>query len=367
MGAYVYATSHLVRFSDYHPAHHTEEYFYNVLLDRVPFCSEAELLSPLSINPSQSYFFECRLRNILTCVEDLEHHISTYGARHLWREEQRQQLVDLILQNHPIDELPILGGLPDEHASMDRESVYPSVIEEDTLEMLGLVNEFADKRDATLTPDQQLVFLDLDGATGLHVLSGAPGSGKTFLTQFLEHKWRSSDKKVLLLATTGAAAVCPSVTANTVHSVFCIPVDGRPLSPMMPTDPLFSAILYADIIVIDETSMLTAHVFSLVLYRLGLIVGCPYNALRAKLLLLVGDHAQLPAVCHCYNSKAIEASQAQTSSDKDRACGNCHISSSIWWSQVTMHHLTSSVCHALDPMYLQFKHHTLQTPLAVGD
>lgn len=220
MGAYVHSASHLVRFSDYHPAHHTEGYFYNVLLDRLPFCSEAELLSPLSVNPSQSHFFECRLRNILTSVGDLEHHIAIYGARHLWREEQRQQLVDLILQNHPIDELPIPGGLPDEHTTVDCESVYPSIIEEDTLEMLGLVNEFASKRDAVLTPDQQLVFLDLDQATGLHVLSKAPGSGKTFLTQFLAHNWRTSGKKVLLLATTGAAAVRLSSTANTIHSVF---------------------------------------------------------------------------------------------------------------------------------------------------
>jgi hypothetical protein len=128
--------------------------------------------------------------------------------------------MDLILQNYPIDELPIPGGLLDKHTTVVCESVYPSIIEEDTLEMLGLVNEFASKRDAVLTLDQQLVFLESHQAIGLHVLLGAPGSAKTFLTQFLAHIWRTSGKKVLLLATTRAAAVRLSSTASTVHSVF---------------------------------------------------------------------------------------------------------------------------------------------------
>jgi hypothetical protein len=51
LGNYIYFSSHIVRFTNYHPAHHTEAYFYNVLLNNVPFVSEAELLSHVSINP----------------------------------------------------------------------------------------------------------------------------------------------------------------------------------------------------------------------------------------------------------------------------------------------------------------------------
>jgi hypothetical protein len=193
--------------------------------------------------------------------------------------------------------------------------------------MLGLIDEFADKSSALLTVDQRQVFKDLQNEHGVHLLSGAPGSGKTFLTQYLTYNWRVVGKKVLLLATTGAAAVRLSSVAKIVHSAFRIPKDGRPLATMLPTDAMFEAILKADVIVIDEMSMLTSHVFNLLMYRLGLVVGCPYSALQSKLLLLVGDHAQLPAVCHCSQSSQPTLVDLQpTSEEKDKICGKCHIS-----------------------------------------
>lgn len=112
LGNYVYASDHLVRFTDYHPAHHVEGYFYNVLLALVPFLHESELLSDAVTNPSRSYFYECQVRGIIRSVNDIEEHVTSYAACHLWREEQRQQLVDLILQNRPLNQLPIPAGQP---------------------------------------------------------------------------------------------------------------------------------------------------------------------------------------------------------------------------------------------------------------
>ena len=65
----MYATPHpvFVRFSDYHPAHHSEGYFYNFLLDRVPFRCEAHLLSPG--NKDKSYLAECQQRGFINSDE----------------------------------------------------------------------------------------------------------------------------------------------------------------------------------------------------------------------------------------------------------------------------------------------------------
>ena len=52
-----------VRFSDFHPQYQTESFFYNVLLQRVAFRSEAALLSPANLE--QSYFSECRYRGLV--------------------------------------------------------------------------------------------------------------------------------------------------------------------------------------------------------------------------------------------------------------------------------------------------------------
>lgn len=80
LGNYVYASNHLVPFTNYHPAHHTEAYFYTVLLSRIPFLHEAELLSDPATNPSRSYFYECKLRGIVQPVKDIEEHVASYAA-----------------------------------------------------------------------------------------------------------------------------------------------------------------------------------------------------------------------------------------------------------------------------------------------
>jgi hypothetical protein len=57
----------LVRFSDFHPAHNPEGYFYNMLLQHVIVRDEAALLS--ANNPDGTYFTECKLRKFITSDE----------------------------------------------------------------------------------------------------------------------------------------------------------------------------------------------------------------------------------------------------------------------------------------------------------
>jgi hypothetical protein len=59
-----------VRFSTLHPSTNPEGFFYNLLLKKVAFRSEAELLS--SGNGPQLYYTECCLRGFIKDEEDLE-------------------------------------------------------------------------------------------------------------------------------------------------------------------------------------------------------------------------------------------------------------------------------------------------------
>jgi hypothetical protein len=236
----------------------------------------------------------------------------------------------MILQQNLIDHLPL--------ESPQSESSDPSFADhlrdngQQVISDLGLVDEFAQMETATLTSDQENAFNKIFAAKGLHLLSGTPGAGKTFLTQYLvTHMWRRAGKRVLLTATTGCAAVRLSSSARTLHGTFHFPHDNRPLPPLKPTDPMYEAILAADVIIIDEMSMLTAFLLCLVMYRLGQLFGWPHAALGNELILLVGDHAQLPPVCSGHHGSSGQASVS--SAQKDLICLQCHISSSIWWPQ----------------------------------
>ena len=57
----------LVRFSDLHPAHNPEGYFYNLLLKFVIVRDEAQLIS--AKNADGSYFTECYVRGLITSDE----------------------------------------------------------------------------------------------------------------------------------------------------------------------------------------------------------------------------------------------------------------------------------------------------------
>ena len=86
--------------------------------------------------------------------------------------------------------------------------------------------------DMMLTPDQQRVLhVILQNPTGLHVLTGTPGSGKTFFVKYLAQYFQIQNKLVLLSATTGATALRMSSTASTAHTLFRISSRGY-LSPL---------------------------------------------------------------------------------------------------------------------------------------
>jgi nucleoside-triphosphatase THEP1 len=176
-------------------------------------------------------------------------------------------------------------------------------------------------------------------AKGIHVLSGAPGSGKTFCTKVICEHLAQQGRLMFLSATTGAAATRLSRHASTVHSAFKIPAVGRYVSELSTIDMPFQKLLLADVIIIDEMSMLTSLVFSTVLHRIREVAG--HDFLASKLILLVGDHCQLPPVC-------------RHRQDDGETCATCHLSACHEWEGFTWHHLLHSVRQAEDPDFIDF-------------
>ena len=102
----------------------------------------------------------------------------------------------------------------------------------------------------------------------------APVPLQTYLTRRFSHHFRAvKNRKVLLSATTGAAAKNLSRSASTVHDNFSIPVRGF-MRHLAAHNPMRTVLRESSVYVIDEMSMLTTDVLRNVLNRLMQIHQC---------------------------------------------------------------------------------------------
>lgn len=133
-------------------------------------------------------------------------------------------------------------------------------------------------------------------------LTGKAGTGKS---TFLRYITATTEKKFVVLAPTGIAAV--NVGGQTMHSFFKIP-----LKPLLPDDPDFAVrrlrqrlkyskqliklIRELDLIIIDEISMVRADVIDFIDRVLRVYSGNMKQPFGGKQMLLVGDVFQLEPV-----------------------------------------------------------------------
>ena len=113
-------------------------------------------------------------------------------------------------------------------------------------------------------------------------LTGRAGTGKTVL---IKEFIKQSNKNVILCAPTGIAAL--NIGGETLHHVFKIPV--RPLSEHERLKRPTNVISLADVIIIDEISMVRPDIFVYVSNTL-------LRLKRQPQLIVVGDFYQLPPV-----------------------------------------------------------------------
>lgn len=147
----------------------------------------------------------------------------------------------------------------------------------------------------TLSAEAQNAFELIENTKQSIFLTGKAGTGKS---TFIQHLVTNSKKQFLLTAFTGIAAL--NIRGATIHSVFNLPV-----KPLMPRDheikplrnshPKRKIIDKADVLVIDEVSMLRADLLEAVDYSLRLY-GDFHEPFGGKQILFVGDPFQLPPV-----------------------------------------------------------------------
>jgi hypothetical protein len=118
--------------------------------------------------------------------------------------------------------------------------------------------------------------------------------------KYLTHQLQLQGKKVLLLHTTRAVALQLSPHACSMHSMFKIPIKGYLITIIKPSSTL-ETLKQANLIVIDEMSMMARIVLCAIEQRLKQSFQNNVNPFDSILILLVGDLSQLLDICkHSY-------------------------------------------------------------------
>ncbi|MCL2540083.1 MAG: ATP-dependent RecD-like DNA helicase [Firmicutes bacterium] len=132
---------------------------------------------------------------------------------------------------------------------------------------------------------QQKEAISLAVNSGVAVITGGPGTGKTTIIKCIINILRRQNLSIMLLAPTGRAAKRMSEScgydASTIHRALMAGNGGSRMLTFNESNPL-----PADVIIVDEVSMVDAGLLSMLL-----------KALRAGTkLVFVGDKNQLPSV-----------------------------------------------------------------------
>jgi exodeoxyribonuclease V alpha subunit len=145
------------------------------------------------------------------------------------------------------------------------------------------IDAFTHKRDIHLSAEQRRA-VELAASSRILVLTGGPGTGKTFTTRAIVALWRAMGKSILLAAPTGRAAQrlaeLTGAEAKTIHRMLTFDPGSRQFRHDEDNP------LEAQAFVIDETSMLDLFLAH------SLFKAIPVEAQ----VLLVGDIDQLPSV-----------------------------------------------------------------------
>jgi exodeoxyribonuclease V alpha subunit len=142
-------------------------------------------------------------------------------------------------------------------------------------------------REAAQLSAAQRAAVEAVGKSGVVVITGGPGTGKTTIVRALVKSWEGARRRVLLAAPTGRAAKRLSeATGRSALTVHRLLEWGRPSKGQSAFGRDAARQLDCDLLVVDEASML-----DLPLAR-ALVAAIP----RTAALALVGDVDQLPSV-----------------------------------------------------------------------
>jgi hypothetical protein len=103
----LYENTKVIRFTDYNSLSDAKSFFYNILLQHIPFRDESKLFS--TTNMQYSYILEYKLRGLLDNVDSLLHYVQEYSQRNLYDDDKHDHLVDQILLQHPFLDPDYIG------------------------------------------------------------------------------------------------------------------------------------------------------------------------------------------------------------------------------------------------------------------
>ncbi|WP_041933129.1 SF1B family DNA helicase RecD2 [Gloeothece verrucosa] len=156
-------------------------------------------------------------------------------------------------------------------------------VEVDLPRVKNWIERFTQSRGISLSPQQQEA-VEMAACSRVMVLTGGPGTGKTFCTRTIVALWKAMGKKIGLAAPTGRAAQRMGEVTG---------LEAKTLHRMLEFDPATMGFkrdkdnpLPYDAIVVDETSMLDLFLAHSLLKAIA----------PEACLLLVGDVDQLPSV-----------------------------------------------------------------------
>lgn len=125
-------------------------------------------------------------------------------------------------------------------------------------------------------------------------ITGGGGVGKSWVTKTIIEDYRLKNKNIVVLASTGIAAI--NISGQTVHSFFRLGISNNIESLMLNdtnfkvnTKKLSQDLSLVDLIVIDEISLISKNVMDMIDYRLK-------NSNFNGKFLIVGDFCQIPPV-----------------------------------------------------------------------
>ena len=95
LDSYLYKTTKVTSFTDFHPTHNTQGFFFNILLRNFTFRDERQLLSERNTN--KNYLLECYIRGLFSDVQAVQNYLSQYAHRNLIESEKYAQLLDRLL------------------------------------------------------------------------------------------------------------------------------------------------------------------------------------------------------------------------------------------------------------------------------
>lgn len=344
------------------PTEYPEGFFFRVLLVRVPFRTESYLLH------NGSYYWKCQQLGIIENDEDVDAANVTKFSQVL-EDYYRERCISQYSISTTIGEIRSHYASRG-HAKQDEEHTRAF----DTCKFQ--VEHTAIHGELSLNSDQQSIFdhIQKSNFTGLHVVTGGPGTGKTYLiNKIVQHCTQTLRRHVLVTASTGiAASRLPG--GLTVHSALRLGPGKKTTIQhnILPTGSAeYARCVASSVFIIDEAFMLTADLLQTVLSRFASVNEDIYfseDILENKCIILLGDENQLPPVCnHNKREKPEHKEHAHDALStlermKSNLCRQCLTKNCHFFKFAHEHTLTVSERQRSDPEFAEFLQSILIAP-----